>query len=111
MPCRRTSIVSLPAPTSTLSPSFAVPFLVMNAPPGLEFGLDVSQGCTRQGAARPRARTQGATSGSSDRQTSGTTGTNACGICTRQPSPLRPMVPVKPEGLDHTGLHLPGRRR
>jgi endonuclease YncB( thermonuclease family) len=25
-------------PTSTLSPSFAVPFLVMNAPPGLEFG-------------------------------------------------------------------------
>jgi mRNA-degrading endonuclease toxin of MazEF toxin-antitoxin module len=40
-----------------------------------------------------------------------TTGTSACGICTRQPSPLRPMVPVKPEGLDHTGLHLPGRRR
>jgi hypothetical protein len=31
MPCRRTSIVPLPAPISTLSPSFAVPFPVIMA--------------------------------------------------------------------------------
>jgi hypothetical protein len=83
MPCRRTSIVSLPAP---------------NSKPGGAF-------ITRKGTAKDGDSVLVGVLRSTNLRDQ-TTGSSACGICTRQPSPLRPMVLVKPEGLDHTGLHL-----